>query len=130
MREVYEPTTIPAETYPFQPEAVETVATRAVLLTFEYKPKWNQYHRDSCRAVADVTHLMTTRIDQLRTLGHPKWRSVDLDAEQPGWEVSTCARLGMSEDYQLDCDPAALRAVDDISAAYRTRICRGMGLDC
>lgn len=55
---------------------------------------------------------------------------MELGAEQPGWEVSACARMGMREDYELRCDPASARPVDDIGAAYRSRICRRMGIDC
>lgn len=127
---VYEPVTIPANTYPFQPEPVETVAAQAVLLTYEFDPDGSSYQRQSCRAVSDVSHLVTTRLDELRELGHPSWRTVELGAEQPGWQVSTCAARGMSPTYELDCEAGPEGPVDDADAAYRSRICQSLGIEC
>lgn len=127
---VYEPSTIPAGSYPFQPEAVPTVAARAVLLTFDYDPQRNAYHRSSCQAVSDVSHLMETRLPELQRLGHPAWQTVDPDLDLPGWESSLCAGIGAAEDYEFSCDGSAVAPVADVDDAYRARICSAMGIEC
>lgn len=127
--QVYEPTEIPPGSYPFHtdPEPVGTVSAKTVLLTYEYEPQRNAYHRQSCRAVSDVAHLLATRIDELREVGHPQWSSVDLDEVQPGWEVSRCAQAGMSPDHTLSCDAMPTEIVEDPTEAYRRRICSVIG---
>ncbi len=50
------------------------VAVKAVLMTYEYQPNKNAYHRASCDAVADISHLILARFGELQQNGHPKWR--------------------------------------------------------
>lgn len=94
---------IEAGTYPFQKEAVDAVAVKAVLMTFDYDPKGKAYQRESCRAVSDISNLVITHLDQLKQSGHPKWKSVDLTALPPGWKVATCVKLGMAINYDAQC---------------------------
>ena len=104
---VYEPVTVPANTYSFQPEPVETVAAQAVLLAYEFDPSRNAYHRESCRAISDVTHLISERLEDLRAYGHPKWKTIDARVGAlTGWELNSCAARGLQPDYELDCDYA------------------------
>ena len=42
---------------------------KAVLVTFDFDPGANAYQAASCRMVADVSHLMVTRLDRLRDDG-------------------------------------------------------------
>ena len=141
LQAVYQPTTIPAGTYDYQDEAVETVAIKAVLMTFEYDPEKNPYHREACDAVSDVAHLVVTRLDELRENGHPKWNQIDLTDIPPGWEVSTCVTRGLRPDYPFTCqapeqpaaattDPApAEDALVDSEAnrVYRQQVCELVG---
>lgn len=127
---VYEPTTIPAGTYPFQPEPVETVGARAALLTFDYDPQGSDYHRQSCEAVSEISHLMGTRLDELQRLGHPAWQTVEPGETLPGWETSTCAGIGMAPGYEVSCDVSASAPVQDANDAYRGRICEALGIEC
>jgi TRAP transporter TAXI family solute receptor len=131
LQAVYLPARIEAGTYPFQTEPVDAIAVKAVLMTYEYVPTKNSYHRDSCSGVSDIAHVILTRFNQLRGSGHPKWKQVDLNDIPPGWEVSSCVNAGLDPAYTLPCDahPAA-RAAPDESAAnsvYRERICAIMG---
>ena len=140
LQAVYQPATIPAGTYAYQDEAVETVAVKAVLMTFDYDPERNAYHRDACAAVSDIAHLAVTRLDELRESGHPKWRDVDLTDIPPGWEVGDCVTRGLQPDYMFTCrapEPAAAAAstpaaggeiVDtEANRAYRQQICDIVG---
>ena len=127
LRSVYTPARIEAGTYPFQQEAVDVVAVKAILMTYEYVPSRNAYHRESCRTVSDVSHLILTRIDTLRETGHPKWRKVDLQDVPPGWDVSRCVLDGIDPGYRSSCTPPApepaLPEDSGTNALYRQRIC-------
>ncbi len=132
LQAVYSPATLAGGSYVFQPDPVELVAVKAVLMTYEYDPSRNSYHRASCQGVSDLASLILTRIDSLRTEGHPKWKSVDLTDIPPGWEVGTCVNRGLEPDYQANCTaPAAPEAMPDSEAeantAYRRNICAVIG---
>lgn len=133
LQAVYQTATIPAGAYPFAEAAVEVVAVKAVLMTYEYQPTKNPYHRASCEAVSDVSHLILTRFDALRAEGHPKWGQVDLTDLPPGWEIGSCVNAGLSESYRLACGGTAPGAAasdsieSEANAAYRARICARMG---
>ena len=131
LRAVYNPATVPAGTYPFQAEAVDLIAVKAVLMTYEYEPQRNAYHRQSCRAVSDLSHLILSRFQELRQSGHPKWQQVDLNDIPPGWDISACVNAGLDPGYSLACQggPAAAEsgAESEANEAYRRRICEVIG---
>jgi TRAP transporter TAXI family solute receptor len=68
---VYLPTTIPAGTYPWQERPVETVTVRSGVVASGTV---------RCEAIGDLARLAVSHLDWLRRNGHPKWRSVSLDA--------------------------------------------------
>jgi hypothetical protein len=131
LQAVYLPATIAGGIYPFQPEPVDLIAVKAVLMTYEYDPGRNPYHRESCQAVTDISHLVLTRFGELLETGHPKWQQVDLNDIPPGWEVGNCVNRGLQATYRLDCgggEPIAEAADDSqANAAYRQRICAVIG---
>ncbi len=83
---------------------VDLIAVKAVMMTYDYDVKKNAYHRDSCKAVSDVSSLILNNMDKLTETGHPKWKDVDLTALPPGWQVGTCVKAGMAVDYKLACN--------------------------
>ena len=132
---VYVPTTIPAGTYKFQTEATNVVAVKAVLMTYDYSPTRNAYHQQSCKSVADLSKLIITNFSQLQDVGHPKWRSVDLNDIPPGWDIGECVNAGLQENYVLQCAAQTNAPVaadletpeSRANTAYRQRICAVMG---
>ena len=135
LKSVYDAATIPANTYPFQPEAVNGIAVKALLMTFEYDPRGNSYQQQSCKAVSDLSNLMLTRLPQLQESGHPKWKNVDLQDIPPGWDIGNCVNAGIQPDYQLQCAaplastaPAAGQPEEsEANRAYREYICATIG---
>ncbi len=126
LKAVYRPATIAADTYPFQTGPVESVAVKAVLMTYDYDPDLNAYHAASCKAVADTANLILTRFDDLQEAGHPKWSQVDLEDIPPGWDIGACVNAGLQPGY----DPGCTAPAADESAAnsiYRQRICETIG---
>lgn len=114
----YTKTSIPGGTYGFQQTPVDLVAVKAVLMTYDYDPKKNAYHRESCTAVSDFSSLVLNGMDKLRESGHPKWKSVDLTALPPGWQVGSCVKAGMALDYAPACSKAAEAAPADSNEEY------------
>ena len=132
LRAVYTPSTIPAETYAFQPEPVDVVAVKAVLMTYEYNAHGNRYHRNSCSGVSELSHLILTKLDTLKAEGHPKWKTVDLTALPPGWDIGACVNAGISPDYVSSCTAPAMtgaaeNAESEANSAYQRSICAAMG---
>lgn len=131
LRAVYAPAIIEAGTYPFHDQDVEVVAVQAVLMTYEFDPSVDWYHRSSCKAVSDLVNIVANRFDWLKASGHPKWREVDLSALPEGWNVSRCAAAGLSSAYSTVCEQETTPVPDefqnDINAIYRQRICSTIG---
>lgn len=119
LRSTYKETTLKAGLYTFQPEAVETVAVKTVLMTYEYGSKKNGYSEKACKAVADFTRLVVDNIDELRRTGHPKWKDIDLTEIPQGWTIGDCVRKGLDPAYQVECKaPAAEGATSDANKDY------------
>lgn len=100
----YTPSKITAGTYSFMDKPVDLIAVKAVMMTYDYDVKKNAYHRDSCKAVSDISSLILNNMEELTEKGHPKWKDVDLTALPPGWQVGTCVKAGMAVDYKLACN--------------------------
>jgi len=83
IRAFYPATTIPAGTYPWQTTDVPTVAVKSVLVAYDFR----NHH---CRTIGGVAGLIMENLDWLRFNGHPKWKTVDLNATVKGWERYPC----------------------------------------
>ena len=81
---------IPANTYKWQKEDVQTVAVKAVLVSFNFR-------RLNCDYVGKFAQILSENIDWLKENGHPKWRSVDLDFPLRGWEQYDCVKKYLAE---------------------------------
>ncbi len=83
--EFYPPVEIPAQTYAWQAAAVPTVAVKAVLISYDFR-------RRDCETVGRMARIVADNLEWLVRNGHPKWRSVDLNAQLKGWEQYDCVR--------------------------------------
>jgi len=83
--EFYPSAQIPAGTYRWQLQAVETVAVKSVLISFDYR-------RRDCDNVGRFAQVLFENRPWLVQNGHPKWRSVDLEYQLRGWEQYDCVR--------------------------------------
>ncbi|MFO1144718.1 MAG: TAXI family TRAP transporter solute-binding subunit [Amaricoccus sp.] len=132
----YAAATIPSGTYAFAPAPVAVVSVPAYLVTFDFDPRKNGYQAASCRMVADLGHLVVSRLDELRATGHPKWASANLRTLPDGWAVSPCVLAGLDPAYDFTCrrpdgsevreGPGAAEG-DEANRLYLDRICSRLG---
>ena len=83
--EFYPKTQIPANTYAWQSRPTDSVAVKAVLMSFDYR-------RADCDNVGRVAELVSKNMDWLTKNGHPKWKAVDLNYSLKGWEQYDCVK--------------------------------------
>ncbi len=81
--EFYPAVQIPANTYPWQKQAINTVAVKAVMISYDFRGS-------NCENVGKVSKIVYDNIEWLRANGHPKWKTVDLNAPLKGWEQYDC----------------------------------------
>lgn len=92
---------IPAKTYSWQDRAVNTIAVKAVLISYDFRGV-------NCANIGKFAKILQDNLDWLRANGHPKWKSVDLNAPVKGWEQYDC----VSKYLQPSQRPAAERPRD------------------
>jgi TRAP transporter TAXI family solute receptor len=83
--EFYPVVQVPARTYAWQADLVDTVAVKSVLVSFDFR-------RLDCEYVGRFAQIVSTNLDWLKKNGHPKWQSVDFDFPLKGWEQYDCVR--------------------------------------
>src|SRR6267143_3117801 len=83
--EFYPRVTIPGGTYAWQPQPVESVTVKAVLVSFDYR-------RADCDNVGKFAQVVSTNIETLTKAGHPKWKTVNIEFPLKGWEQYDCVK--------------------------------------
>jgi uncharacterized protein len=83
--EFYPRSEIPANTYSWQSTALNTVAVKAALVSFDFRGR-------DCDTIGRFAQTISQRLDWLVKNGHPKWKTVDLDFPLKGWEQYDCVR--------------------------------------
>jgi hypothetical protein len=83
--EFYPNVELPARSYPWQAQAVPTVAVKSVLVSFDFR-------RLDCDNVGRFAQVLATNMGWLSDNGHPKWKAVKLDYPLKGWEQYDCVR--------------------------------------
>jgi TRAP transporter TAXI family solute receptor len=109
--EFYPQASIPANTYRWQQETADTVAVKAVLVSFNFR-------RANCEFVGEFSRHVYENMDWFIQNGHSKWKSVDLDFALKGWEQYDCVRNRIQKGKYFKKTPAEinpiLNAVKDI----------------
>lgn len=89
--EFYPMAQIPAQTYAWQQDPIDTVAVKAVLISFDFR-------RNNCDNVGEFSRIIYDNLDWLKQNGHSKWKSVDLDYPLKGWEQYDCVKRYLYSD--------------------------------
>jgi len=99
--EFYPRTEIPANTYTWQSEPINTVAVKAVLVSFDFR-------RNHCENVGKLARILHDNLDWLRENGHPKWKFVDLNYPLKGWEQYDCVKKHLKPSQQAEREKSDL----------------------
>jgi len=83
--EFYPVAQMPAKTYAWQANPVDTVAVKSVLVSYDFR-------RLDCDSVGRFAQIVSANLDWLKKNGHPKWQAVDFDFSLKGWEQYDCVR--------------------------------------
>jgi uncharacterized protein len=109
--EFYPQTKIPANIYPWQQKTVDTVAVKAVLVSYDFR-------RSNCENVGDFADAIYENMDWLIANGHSKWKSVDLEYPLKGWEQYDCVKTRLQHKRVVNKSTGEinpiLKAVKDI----------------
>jgi uncharacterized protein len=116
IRAFYPTTRIPAGTYPWQVADVDTVLVKAVLVAYDFR-------NYNCEIIGHVARLIKDNLDWLRSNGHPKWKSVDLNERVNGWQQYPCVKDYISATIESETESAPGRkpnpVADAIQAVFR-----------
>jgi TRAP transporter TAXI family solute receptor len=88
--EFYPSAQIPANTYSWQDQAVNTIAVKAVLIAYDFRGP-------TCENVGKFAKILYDNLEWLRGNGHPKWRSVDLNVAVKGWDQYDCVKKAIQK---------------------------------
>lgn len=105
--EFYPKTKIPANTYNWQPEEVNTLAVKAVLVSFNFR-------NVDCESVGRLGQLLYENFNWLKENGHPKWKAVDLNYPLKGWEQYDCVKKYLAKKVQQPA-PAQPKSTAEIN---------------
>jgi len=107
LTEFYPIAKIPAKTYPWQIEPVNTIAVKCALVTFNFRGI-------NCDYVGRFANMLFENLEWLQVNGHPKWNLVDLNYPLKGWQQYDCVQkyLGKKKRIQRR-KPAAINPVLD-----------------
>lgn len=86
----YPESEIPAGTYSWQADTVDSVAVKSVLVSYNFR-------NTQCKNVGRFGALLHDNIDWLKENGHPKWNSVDLNYPLKGWEQYDCVKKQLQQ---------------------------------
>ncbi|GAB6908614.1 TAXI family TRAP transporter solute-binding subunit [Desulfosarcina cetonica] len=113
IRSFYPAAHIPGGTYAWQKDDVATISVGVILVAYDF-------HDYRCDTIGRLAYLMRGNLAWLRANGHPKWKTVRLGENVPGWAPYACVT-----DYvpPLDLQPSV--GMDDnranpVAEAIRT----------
>jgi TRAP-type uncharacterized transport system substrate-binding protein len=102
--EFYPVSEIPANTYAWQPNAVSTVAVKAVLVSYDFQ-------RNECESIGSFASMVVNNFEWLKKNGHPKWKVVDLDFPLKGWEQYDCVKRYLGKPIRAAKDKSGANPV-------------------
>jgi uncharacterized protein len=85
LREFYPRAQIPAEAYGWHHKTVETIAVKAVLISFDFRA-------GNCEQVGKFARILSENMGKLIAHGHPKWKAVNLHYDLKGWDQYECVK--------------------------------------
>jgi TRAP transporter TAXI family solute receptor len=97
--ESYDAVELPANTYPWQPTPVATVAVKALLVTVDSEER-------VCDTISRFAQQVAGGLEGLTKRGHPNWQRVDLGYHRKDWKPSDCARKYLDAAGSVQASPS------------------------
>jgi uncharacterized protein len=115
LRDYYIPVIIEPGTYAWQTTPAETIAVKAMLISYDFRNM-------NCQKIGELSRIVYRNIDRLRASGHKKWQSVELDATVPGWQQYDCVRNALfgNEAAPLSVSPKENPILREVCKTQRT----------
>jgi uncharacterized protein len=88
--EFYPTVEMPARAYAWQEKAVDTVAVKSVLVSYDFR-------RKDCQTIGRFAQVIAKQMTWLADNGHAKWKTVDLEFPLRGWEQYDCVRRALGK---------------------------------
>ncbi|MFO1243210.1 MAG: TAXI family TRAP transporter solute-binding subunit [Rickettsiales bacterium] len=101
IRKEYEPAVLSSGDYPFILGTVPTSAVTASLISFDFSEEKNNYYKDRCKLLDTLAGSIRDSFEALKTMGHPKWREVNLYKDIGLWTRDECAWKSVRKDAPL-----------------------------
>lgn len=101
----YKPSVLTHNDYSFITNDVPTVSVSALLISYDYTMKTDLYYHDQCRNMATLGKALRDHMGELKSIGHPKWKEVDLNADVGEWKRDSCSANGAKHDAPLAVPP-------------------------
>jgi TRAP transporter TAXI family solute receptor len=80
--------------YPWMKEKVPTAAVRAILVSFDFSSRRNDYYELRCTQLGKLGRAIRANLQELQNGGgHPKWKEVDLERTVPRWQRDKCSLI-------------------------------------
>ncbi len=98
---------IPSNMYSWQVQAINTIAVKAVLMSYDFRAL-------NCDYVGKFARILQDNLEWLKGNGHPKWKAVDLNSPVKGWEQYDCVRKAIQPvPRRISSKPAAPNPIVD-----------------
>lgn len=101
--EFYPRAQIPAEAYGWHHKPVDTIAVKAVLISYDFKA-------GHCVQVGKFARILSENMGKVMANGHPKWKAVDLYYDLKGWDQYACVKRQVNPPKK---EPAQINPVLD-----------------
>ncbi|ETW95166.1 MAG: hypothetical protein ETSY2_48570 [Candidatus Entotheonella gemina] len=105
----YVPSSIGESDYEWTSERTETVAVKAVLISFDFSSRINRYYEARCNQLAKLSRIIRKNFQDLQRDGHLKWGEVNLDEEIGLWKKDTCV-----DSAPIGSAPILNKTIEDI----------------
>lgn len=87
----YVPATIDPQDYSIVKNTIPTVAVKAMLVSFDFSTSIKPYYKKRCQQLKKIGKAIENNLNYLRQNGHPKWKTVDLNAKVGDWPIDKCS---------------------------------------
>lgn len=88
LSKIYTPTTIKANVYDWIEEDVQTYSIKSILVSYNSQKGTKEY-----KAINKLVKIILTNLDDLKSLGHPKWKEVcPTDYAKVPWDIHPASK--------------------------------------